>query len=152
MSWKEQGQLWPEQGCALPLLEFAGKHYCMAEAVLPKRKSVGADGDRSSPWEKTHEAPFPGKLIPIGSKVIFKPSAAKQDSPSKMEPAAITGIFAGYELTPGCKWSGMYMVWSLEDFAEMDLSTKSSSLSRRYRRPHEIKVVDLPDEVICFPF
>ena len=115
------------------------------------RQSTSADGDRSSPWEKTHEAPFSGQLTPIGSKVIFKPSETKQDSPSKMEPAPITGICAGYELAPGCKWNGIYMVWLLEDFAEMELSTKSSSLTRRYRRPRKTKLVALPDEGICFP-
>ena len=67
-----------------------------------------------------------------------------------MEPTSLTGVFAGYEMAPGCKWSGIYMVWTLEEFADMDLSTKSSVLSRRSRRPHKSKVVDLPDEGICF--
>ena len=43
------------------------------------------------------------------------------------------------------------MVWALEEFAAMDLYTQSSTLSRRSRRPHTTKVVDLPDEGICFP-
>ena len=68
-----------------------------------------------------------------------------------MESAAITGMFAGYELAPGCNWNGISMVRLLADFAEMDLSTKGSSLSRRYRRPHLTKVVELPDEGFCFP-
>ena len=69
----------------------------MANA-LPVRQSVaaGGDGDRSSPWEKTHDAPLLletlNKLVQM---VIFKPSETKQESPSKMEPAAIGGIFAG---------------------------------------------------------
>ena len=41
------------------------------------------------------------------------------------------------------------MVWSLEEFADMDLSTKSLILSCRSRRPHKINVVALPDEGIC---
>ena len=36
---------------------------------------------------------------------------AKGDSTSKMEPTTITGVFAGYELASGCRWSGIYMVW-----------------------------------------
>ena len=43
------------------------------------------------------------------------------------------------------------MVWTLEEFAGMDLSTKSSILSRRSRRPHKTKVVNMPDEGIRFP-
>ena len=43
------------------------------------------------------------------------------------------------------------MVWTLEEFADMDLSTKSSIMSRRSRRPDKTKVVSLLDEGICFP-
>ena len=131
--------------------EYACRRYCALANALPVRKSASADGGRSSPREKTHEEPFPGRLIPIGSKAIFKPSETKQDSPSKMDPAAITGVSAGYELASGCRWNCRYMVWSLEDFATIDLSTKSLSLSIRYSRPHKTKVVDLLDEEICFP-
>ena len=87
----------------------------------------------------------------IESKEISKPSETKQDSPFKMEPSAITGVFAGYELCPGCKWNGICVIWSLGYFADMDISTKSPSLSRRHRRPHKTKVVDLPDEGMRFP-
>ena len=41
-----------------------------------------------------------------------------------MEPTSIVGVFAGYELSSGCRWSGIYMVWSLEEFVDMDLSSK----------------------------
>ena len=43
------------------------------------------------------------------------------------------------------------MVWTFEEFAAMDLSTKGPILSRRSRRPHKTKVVALPDEGIYFP-
>ena len=92
------------------------------ENVLPSRESVVADGERTSPWEKTHGEPLSGKLIPLGAKVIIKPSETKGDSTSKMEPTSITGVFVGYELASGCRWSGTYMVWSLEEFADIDLS------------------------------
>ena len=53
--------------------EFACRHNCMAENVLPRGKSAEADGDRQSPWEKTHGSAFTGQLIPIGAKVwLFK--------------------------------------------------------------------------------
>ncbi|MFM7989628.1 MAG: hypothetical protein ACKPKO_60975, partial [Candidatus Fonsibacter sp.] len=61
-------------------------------------------------------------------------------------------FFSGYELSIGYLWSGIYIVWSLEEFAAMDLSTHSSSSpSRRMRKPHQVKVVDLPDEGIKCP-
>ena len=68
-----------------------------------------------------------------------------------MEPTSLAGVFAGYEMAPGFKWRGIYMVWTLEEFADMDLSTKSSVLSRRSRRPHKTQVVDFPYEGIRFP-
>ena len=43
------------------------------------------------------------------------------------------------------------MVWTLYEFADVDLSTKSSSLSSHSRRPHKTKGVSLPDGGICFP-
>ena len=92
---------------------------------------------RHATWELTHGTSFPGKLIPIGAKVIFKPAETKQEGTSKMEPSAITGIYAGYELNPGCRWSGIYMVWSLDDFVDIGLLTKGSTLSRKMRRPHK---------------
>ena len=64
----------------------------------------------------------------------------------------IRELFAGYGLALGCKWNGIDMAWSLQDSADMDLSTKSPSLSRRHRRPHKTKVVvELLDEGMCLP-
>ena len=102
--------------------EYAIQHYCMMENVLPGRRLVVVDGQRTIQWEKTHGEPFYGELIPIGAKFFIKPSETKGDSTSKMEPTSIIGVFAGYELVPGCRWSGMYMVWSLEECTSMDFS------------------------------
>ena len=108
-------------GLPLCFWEFARRHYCMAENFLPRRKSAEADGDRQSAWDNTHNSIFHGQLIPIGAKVILKPAETKQDGTSKMEPTSLTGIFAGYEMAPGCKWSGVCMVWTLAAFADINL-------------------------------
>ena len=118
---------------------------------MPCRKLAAVDGERISRWERTHGELFYGKLIPIGAKVIIKPSETKRVSTLKMEPTAMTVAFAGYELASGCRWSGIYMVWSLEESTSMDFSGKSSMLSRKQRKPHKTKVVELPDEGIPFP-
>jgi hypothetical protein len=104
--------------------EYACQHYCLMENVLPGREPAAADVARTSPWEKMHGEPFYGKLIPIGAKVFIKPSETKGDSTSKMEPTSIVGVFAGYELSSGCRWSGIYMVWSLDEFVGIVLSSK----------------------------
>ena len=106
--------------------EYARQHYCLMENVLIGRGSVVAGVDKRSPWEKVHGEPFDDKLIPIGAKVYIKPSETKGDTTSKMEPTSIAGVFAGYELSSGCRCSGIYMVWSLEEFVDIDLSSKSS--------------------------
>ena len=80
---------------------------------LPGRKVAPVDGERTSPWEKTHGEQLMIKLIPFGAKVIIKPSETKGDPTSVLEPTTITGVFAGYELAAGCRWSGICMVWSL---------------------------------------
>ena len=64
---------------------------------------------------------------------------------SKMEPTSINGVFAGYELASGCRWSGIYMVLSLAEYASIDLS---SMLARKQVNPHITNVVELPDEGI----
>ena len=55
----------------------------MMENVFPSRESVVVDGERTSPWEKTHGEPFNGQLIPLGAKVIIKPSETKGDFTSR---------------------------------------------------------------------
>ena len=43
------------------------------------------------------------------------------------------------------------MVWYLEDFVDIDLSSKSSLLARKQRKPHKTKAIELPQEGICCP-
>ena len=123
----------------------------MMENVLPSRESAAVDVERNIPWEKMHGEPFYGKFIPLGAKAIIKPSETKGDSTSKMEPTSMAGVFAGYELSSGCRWSGIYMVWSLEEFVDIDLSSKSSLLARNQRKPHKTKAIEMPKEGIVFP-
>ena len=43
----------------------------------------------------------------------------------------MTGSFVGYELVHGCKRTGVYQVWSLQEFANLDLSVNLSQLARK---------------------
>ena len=43
------------------------------------------------------------------------------------------------------------MVWSLEEFANIDLSSTSSTMARKQRNPHKTQAVELPEECICLP-
>ncbi|MFM7990374.1 MAG: hypothetical protein ACKPKO_64765, partial [Candidatus Fonsibacter sp.] len=90
-------------------------------------------------------------MILFGAKVVFKPSDTKSDSTTKMEPTSLTGVLAGYVLALGYRWSSIYVVWSLDEFIHTDLSMKESGLSRRHRKPHKIKAINLLEEGIVFP-
>ncbi|MFM7980063.1 MAG: hypothetical protein ACKPKO_12180, partial [Candidatus Fonsibacter sp.] len=130
--------------------ECACQHYCLMENVITRRKSGALDGLGTCPWELTHGEPFYGKLIPFGAKVVLEPSDTKSESTTKMEPTSLTGVFVGYELASGYRWSGIYIVWSLDEFIYTDLSVKESGLSRRQKILQKIKAIDLPEEGIEF--
>ena len=75
---------------------------------------VNAGGERTSPWFWRHLEEFPAERLPFGCKVLYLPSSTKQVPRHKMDGKARVGIFAGYELAPGYKWSKLYFVWDLE--------------------------------------
>ena len=68
-----------------------------------------------------------------------------------MDGTAIIGIFAGYVLDPGYKWSGQYKVWALEDFEKYDLSKKSKCLTTSMQSPHIVKALQPATEGLVFP-
>ena len=80
---------------------WAGEHYCFME-------NTHYDYASESPWYRTHGDEFTGERLPFGCKVIIKPAETKNVDKSQMEEPTITGIFAGYEITPGYGWSGAY--------------------------------------------
>ena len=68
-----------------------------------------------------------------------------------MEATSITGVFAGYDLALGCRLHGIYVVWSIEEFIDSDLSSTSCVLARKQIMPHITKAIELPEEGMCFP-
>ena len=71
------------------------------------------DGSR---WSRFHGAEFEGLRAPFGCEVIFKQSTTKaaEFQPSKWEGTGTPGILAGYRMSPGYRWNGAYLVWSLD--------------------------------------
>merc|ERR1712115_396034 len=80
---------------------------------------------------------FPGLRLPFGCKVDFKPSPLSREKQSASEPDTKVGVFFGYELDPGGKWSGRYYVVSLTSFVGVPLIR---SLSGTKARVHVQKV------------
>ena len=56
-------------------------------------------------------------LVPFGCRVFFKPSVNSKNQTLKFEDTTVPGIFLGYVLDPGGKWTGEYSAASIEAFA-----------------------------------
>ena len=90
-------------------------------------------------------------MICFGAKVNFKPSEArKSEAPSKFSPRSIPGMFAGYEVTTGMKWSRKMMVWSMSVMSTVKLAFDHEKLPLRLVDPHITEVV-VPVEPLEFP-
>ena len=91
-----------------------------------------------------HDEEFKGQLIPFGAKVFFKPSGARSiEQDHKMDPDAIPGIFAGYEVTTGLGWSNKYLVWALEDFVEQNLAYDADRPIMKLLTPHVTEKIEI---------
>ncbi len=104
---------------------YAAAHYCFAH-------NLRAVGDAPSPWvARFGRAANPKpKMIPFGARVQFLPTPGR-GNPKKFAATAEDGLFLGYHLQPGGRWTGDYAVVALTDL-----------LSDRTRlHPHRIKEV-----------
>ena len=64
-----------------------------------------------SPWYRKNCEHFDGLRIPFGAKVHFMPtstSSVGRDLP-KMVPSLVPGVFVGYEVSVGGRWTGAYL-------------------------------------------
>ena len=62
---------------------------------------------------------------------------------NKTEAPSTTGVFAGYELAPGCRWTGLYHACCLAEFVESDVVIFQCQLSRKQRRVNRVGMVEL---------
>jgi hypothetical protein len=83
----------------------AVRHFCFTN-------NFSAKGD--SPYNKRFDKNFHGMSIPFGALVDFRRSNTR-DPVGKFTPKAVAGIFLGYHLQPGGKWSGDYIVVELQE-------------------------------------
>ena len=61
------------------------------------------------------------------------------------------GVFLGYRLAPGGRWSGEYIVADLDDFVGKDLRIDSAPSEWKHFSPHITKVVKLGKRGVVFP-
>ena len=89
------------------------------------------EGDGDSAWKRMTGEDFKGKAIPFGAKVFFKTTDTRDKTyAGKFDPKGIPGIFAGYVITTGQRWSRKYKVWDMAEFAGVNLSSGCRSTSK----------------------
>ena len=103
----------------------------------------------SSPWYRKYDEHFQGKLFPFGCGVFFLPAASRYVN-SKAGPNMSYGIFLGYRLAPGGRWTGQYVVADIEDFIGKSMARDAKGTDH-YIRPHHTDQVVLGRRGICFP-
>ena len=104
-----------------------------------------------SAWQKMHKEKFTGPAIPFGAKVVFKPSdARKREQSTKFDPKGLIGVFAGYVVEAGQKWSRKMLVWNLVDFKKVNLAFDCEGVPMLLQRPHITERVELLSP-ITFP-
>ena len=96
--------------------------------------------DGESAWYNLHGDHFSGESIPLGAYVHFKQSPTRDDT-HKFAPRSMRGVFAGYELESGMRWSGKMLVWELDKFLDADLTMGSRTVPMSLRKPHIVDKV-----------
>ena len=79
--------------------------------------------DGTSPWFKRFGEHFKGQLLPFGCAVRYKPvsTCGVAERMQKFSQDSDQGIFLGYYLRTGCRWTGYYLVASLSAFDRIPL-------------------------------
>ena len=67
-----------------------------------------------------------------------------------MEDRLQYGVFIGYSLAPGDKWSGQYLVCDLDDFVDVDLNADAEHKDIAIKL-HYTEIVKMCTEGIHFP-
>ena len=97
-----------------------------------------------SSWCKLHDEEFKCEQIPVGALACFKPRAARQKEQShKYDPKRIPGIFVGYGITPGVKWSCQYRVWAASDMTKQNYSVDAEHVIEKLRHLHLTERIEM---------
>ena len=88
---------------------YSSRHFCIGLSTRVV--------DGSSAYYRQQGEVFPAPFIPFGCRVFFKSSPISKQLSTKFDSDASTGVFLGYVLDPGGKWSGEYYVVNLAAFA-----------------------------------
>ena len=125
--------------------EWAAPHACVM-----KNLKLLPDGE--SPYFKTHKEEFDGMRLPFGVRVRFYPSGTKKSTSNlRWDASGQYGVFAGYEMGPGYKWTGKYLVWHIDEFVGVVLARDAHSLEGGLRKPHVTDTIWMAEGPDIFP-
>ena len=91
-------------------------HYACRAFLLASNACVKGKDGRTA-WDRRFGKEFHGKLLPFGSKVIYR--RPKHDA-AKFAPRGSEGIMLGHHLEPGGLFKGDYLVLSLDNLLTED--------------------------------
>ena len=100
---------------------------------------MGHEG-KTSPWEKRFGSAYLGLRIPFGAGVRFAPPKPLAKRLPKFSPNAVPGIFFGWGVHPGGKWTGEYLVAHWLDFQSQGVTASRIPIYT----VQEVLVDDLP--------
>ena len=125
---------------------MAIKHYCLSCNI-----EIMEDG--RSAWSRRHNGrQFPGKRIPFGALIAFKPQNDHAKNEHKMAPIGLPGIFMGYKMLAGGKWGKGYLVCDLRNLRGSDGFVKPYTEIEKAIKIQTTDTVWLEDESnITFP-
>lgn len=127
-----------ESGLSHDWWREASRFYCFLRNI---HDLVGEDKKTPHLFRFKHE--FLGMKLPFGCEVCYKPGAKKEvNELMKFGERTMQGIFMGYHLHAGGKWSGEYLVVDVNAF-----TTAASSADIYVHRVKEV----VPKTPICFP-
>jgi len=115
--------------------EYAGPHHAFARNI----QHVAGD----SSYMKRHGEHCKAKQIPFGALVDFMPRQTEVQQ--AFEAKTRSGLMVGYEVHPGGKWSGDYLI------AELDVFRKSPDSRPSDVKIHRTKEVFLREGAFVFP-
>ena len=113
------------QGTAINLVQSGVPHAFWPEAMqhFVVANNIRVDKRGDSPWNRRHAAEFEGQQIPFGARIRFIPLKTSPHYKEKQKFAenAIEGVFLGWKMNIGEKWSKLYVVAPFEDFEPYSL-------------------------------
>ena len=106
--------------------ERAARAYCFLRNVHDV-----VENDKT-PYELRHGTSFKGKKLPFGCLVSYKPNSKREvEQIQKFGSRTKEGIFAGYHLQSGGRWSGDYLI--------VDVDAYSASPDHRHVYVHRVE-------------